>query len=331
MKKFIIEPEYNNFKVSDYLKEVKGYSSRGLRNAEIYLNGKKVRLDKKIKKLNRLVVVEQEKGTNIQPIPMDLKIVFEDKNLLIINKDANVVVHPTLKKTDITLANGVVDYLFKAIPMDLKIVFEDKNLLIINKDANVVVHPTLKKTDITLANGVVDYLFKATGKIQVPRFYNRLDMNTSGLIVVAKNAFAQAFLQEKAEIRKFYLAICEGIVEKDEFFIERPIGRVGDNIKREELSVENGGQEAKTKVRVIERFPEKNLTLVELELFTGRTHQIRVHLSLEGHPILGDHLYGKENPDIKRQLLHSYKFIYTDIDTHEQKIIEIGLPDDMKT
>ena len=117
--------------------------------------------------------------------------------------------------------------------MDLKIVYEDKNLLIINKDANVVVHPTQKKVDKTLANGIVDYFLKTTGKIQVPRFYNRLDMNTSGLIVVAKNAFAQAFLQEKAEIRKFYMAVCEGIVEKDEFFIERPIGRVGDKIKRE--------------------------------------------------------------------------------------------------
>ena len=283
MKKFIIEPEYNNYKVSEYLKNIKGYSSRGLKNADIYLNGKKVRLDKKIKKLNRLVVVEQEKGTNIQPIPMDLKIVFEDKNLLIINKDANIVVHPTLKKTDKTLANGVVDY-----------------------------------------------LLKTTGKIQVPRFYNRLDMDTSGLIVVAKNAFAQAFLQEKAEIRKFYLAICEGIVEKDEFFITRPIGRMGDNIKREELPVEEGGQEAKTKVKVLKRFEDRNLSLVELELFTGRTHQIRVHLSLEGHPILGDVLYGSKNESIQRQLLHSYKFMYTDIDSHEQKIIQIDLPKDMK-
>lgn len=284
MKKFIIEPEYNNYKISEYLKDVKGYSTRGLRNSDVYLNGKKVRLDKKIKKLNRLVVVEQKKGTNIEPIPMDLKIVFEDKNLLIINKDANIVVHPTLKKTDKTLANGVVDY-----------------------------------------------FLKTTGQIQVPRFYNRLDMDTSGLIVVAKNAFTQAFLQEKSEIRKFYLAICEGIIEKDEFFITRPIGRVGDNIKREELSVENGGQEAKTKVKVIQRFEDKNLTLVELELFTGRTHQIRVHLSLEGYPILGDSLYGKEVQEVPRQLLHSYKFIYTDIDTHEQKIITIDLPDDMKS
>lgn len=284
MKKFIVEPEYNNYKISDYLKNIKGYSSRGLKNAEIYLNGKKVRLDKKIKKLNRIVVIEEKKGTNIQPIPMELKIVFEDKNLLIINKDANVVVHPTLKKTDKTLANGIVDY-----------------------------------------------FLKTTGKTMVPRFYNRLDMNTSGLIVVAKNAFTQAFLQEKAETKKFYLAICEGIVEKDEFFITRPIGRIGENIKREEVSIENGGQSAKTRVKVIKRFEDKNLTLVELELFTGRTHQIRVHLSLEGHPILGDTLYGNANSPIARQLLHSYKFIYPDIETLEQKIITIDLPDDMKS
>lgn len=283
MKKFIIEAEYNNWKISDYLKQIKGYSTRGLRNADVYLNGKKVRLDKKIKKLNRLVVAEHEKGTNIEPIPMDLDIVFEDKNLLIINKEANLVVHPTQKKVDKTLANGIVDY-----------------------------------------------FLKSTGKIQVPRFYNRLDMDTSGLIVVAKNAFSQAYLQDKSKIRKFYQAICEGIVEKDDFFIEKPIGRVGDEIKRRELSVEEGGQTAKTHVKVLKRFEEKNLTLVELELFTGRTHQIRVHLSLEGHPILGDSLYGKENQPVSRQLLHSYKFIYEDVDTHEEKIVEIGLPDDMK-
>lgn len=283
MKKFIVEPEYNNYKIKDYLKDIKGYSTRALRGADVYLNGKKVRVDKKIKKLNRLVVVEQKKSTNIKPIPMDLKIVFEDKNMLIIDKAPNLVVHPTLKKIDLTLANGVVDY-----------------------------------------------FYKTTGEIQVPRFFNRLDMDTSGLIVVTKNAFTQAFLQEKSKNEKFYLAICEGIVEKDEFIIERPIGRVGDNIKREELSVKDGGQTAKTRVKVIKRFPEKNLTLVELQLFTGRTHQIRVHLSLEGHPILGDSLYGKEEQPVSRQLLHSYKFSYTDVDTHEQKFIEIDLPNDMK-
>lgn len=283
MKKFIVEPEYNGYKIGTYLKEVKGYSTRGLKNTDIYLNGKKVRLDKVIKKLNRIVVKEHEKGTNIEPIPMDLKIVFEDKNILIINKDANLVVHPTQKKVDITLANGIVDY-----------------------------------------------FLKTTGKLTVPRFYNRLDMDTSGLIVVAKNAYAQAYLQEKAKIKKFYQAICRGIIEKDEFFIERPIGRVGNNIKRQELPVSEGGQEAKTRVKVLKRFEDKNLTLVELELFTGRTHQIRVHLSLEGYPILGDVLYGEKDEEVKRQLLHSYKLIYNDIETHEEKIIEVDLPEDMK-
>lgn len=283
MKKFIIEPEYNNYQIRDYLKNIKGYSSRTLKKAEVYLNGKKVRLDKKIKKLNRLIVIEEKKNTNIKPIPMNLKIVYEDKNLLIIDKDPNIIVHPTLKKIDMTLANGVVDY-----------------------------------------------LYKSTGEIQVPRFFNRLDMDTSGIIIVTKNAFTQAFLQEKSKNEKFYLAICEGIIKKNEFFIEKPIGRIGENIKREELPIEKGGQNAKTKVKVIKRFPEKNLSLVELQLFTGRTHQIRVHLSLEGHPILGDSLYGKENQPIKRQFLHSYKFSYTDVDTHEQKIIKIDLPNDMK-
>ena len=282
MKKFIIEPEYNNLKVGEYLKGIKGYSTRNLRNADVYLNGKKVKLDKKIKKLNRLVVVEKEKGTNIAPIPMDLDIVYEDKNLLIVNKPPQLVVHPTQKKIDKTLANGIVDY-----------------------------------------------FLKTTGKTVVPRFYNRLDMDTSGLIVITKNAFTQAFLQDKAKVKKYYQAVVEGIVEKDEFYIERPIGRVGENIKREELSVEEGGQEAKTFVKVLKRYPEKNISLIELELFTGRTHQIRVHMSLEGYPIVGDSLYGPEEQPVPRQFLHAYKLIVKNPETLEDMTIEISLPNDM--
>ena len=87
------------------------------------------------------------------------------------------------------------------IPMDLDIVYEDKNLLIVNKPPQLVVHPTQKKVDKTLANGIVDYFLKTTGKTVVPRFYNRLDMDTSGLIVITKNAFTQAFLQDKAKVK----------------------------------------------------------------------------------------------------------------------------------
>lgn len=249
---------------------------------EIYLNGKRVKNNsKKVRKLNRLLIKEKEKETGI--IPMEIPI---------------------------------------------KVAYEDKNVLLIDKDPCIIVHPTQKKVDKTLANGVVNYFLKTTGKIMVPRFYNRLDMNTSGLIIVAKNSFAQSFLQEKGIVNKFYKAIVKGIVEKDEFLIDRPIGKIGDDLRRREISVENGGQEAQTKIKVIKRF--KDITLIEAELLTGRTHQIRAHMALEGYPLLGDELYGGEDKRAKRQMLHSYKTQFSDVETGQLKTVEIDIPDDMK-
>ncbi|UUV19219.1 RluA family pseudouridine synthase [Fusobacteria bacterium ZRK30] len=285
MKKYIIEPEYHGYKVGDYLKEVLGYSSRSMRKIDIFLNGKKVKPNKKVRKLNRLLVKEHNKGTNIEPIKMDLNIVYEDKNLIILNKEPYLIVHPTKKKVDKTLAHGIVHY-----------------------------------------------MKEQTGEITVPRFYNRLDMNTSGIIVVAKNGFAQAFLQnkEKATVKKYYQTIVKGIVKEEEFVIEESIGRVGDSLKRELLSVEDGGQTAKTGVKVLKRMDDQNLTLLEVELFTGRTHQIRVHLSSIGHPILGDELYGGMVDSVKRQLLHAYKLIFTNPDTGKEETVTTTLPDDME-
>lgn len=284
MKKFIIEPEYDGYEIGTYLKETKGYSGRGLRNLEIYLNGKRVKNNsKKVRKLNRVLIKEKEKETGIKP--MDIPI---------------------------------------------KVAYEDKNVLLIDKDPYIIVHPTQKKVDKTLANGVVNYFLKTTGKIMVPRFFNRLDMNTSGLIIVAKNSYAQSFLQEKGTVNKFYKAIVKGIVEKDEFLIDRPIGKVGDEIRRRELTVEEGGQEAQTKIKVVKRFEEENLTLIEAELLTGRTHQIRAHMALEGYSLLGDELYGGEDKRAKRQMLHSYKTEFTDVETGKMITVEIDLPDDMK-
>lgn len=282
MKKFIIEPEYDGYEIGTYLKETKGYSGRGLRNLEIYLNGKRVKNNsKKVRKLNRLLIKEKDKETGI--IPME---------------------------------------------MPIKVAYEDKNILLIDKEPYIIVHPTQKKVDKTLANGVVNYFLKTTGKIMVPRFYNRLDMNTSGLIIVAKNSYAQSFLQEKGIVNKFYKAIVKGIIEKDEFLIDKPIGKVGDDLRRKEISVEDGGQDAQTKIKVIKRF--KDLTLIEAELLTGRTHQIRAHMALEGYPLLGDELYGGEDKRAKRQMLHSYKTQFSDIETGELKTVEIDIPDDMK-
>lgn len=283
MKKFIVEAEFHNMKISQYLRE-KGYSGRGIRNVEVYLNGKRTKTTKQVKKNARLLVKEKEKEVGI-----------------------------------------------RSIQMDLKIMYEDKNLLIIDKDPYLVVHPTTKKTDLTLANGVIYYLQEQTGKIQPPRFFNRLDMNTSGLIVVAKNAYTQAFLQsDKEKVSKFYQAIVKGIVKEGEMMIEIPIGKEGDELRRKEMSPEEGGQTAKTHMRVLERFPNEDLTLIELELFTGRTHQIRAHMSLVGHPILGDELYGGEDTRAKRQLLHAFKLIFTDVESGEKIQVQAPLPNDFK-
>lgn len=283
MKKFVVEPEFHNMKISQYLRE-KGYSGRGIRNVEVYLNGKRTKTTKQVKKNARLLVKEKEKEVGI-----------------------------------------------RSIQMDLKIMYEDKNLLIIDKDPYLVVHPTTKKTDLTLANGVVHYLQEQTGKVQPPRFFNRLDMNTSGLIVVAKNAYTQAFLQsDKEKASKFYQAIVKGIVKEDEMMIEIPIGKEGDELRRKEMTPENGGQSAKTYMKVLERFPNEDLTLIELKLFTGRTHQIRAHMSLVGYPILGDELYGGDDIRAKRQLLHAFKLIFTDVESGEKIQIEAPLPEDFK-
>ena len=281
MKKFIIEKEYKGYTVAKYLKEVQHFSSRSMRNMKFILDNKEVRSDKKIKPLNRLQVIEKNKGTNIEPIAMDLDIVYEDSELLIINKEPFIVVHPTLKKVDKTLAHGIVHY-----------------------------------------------FLEKTGNITVPRFYNRLDMNTSGLIVITKTAFAQAFLQDKVDVKKKYLAIVKGVVEKDEFIIEEPIGRVGESLRREILSIEKGGQEAKTAVKVLKRF--EDYTLIECELFTGRSHQIRVHLSTMGHPIMGDELYDGLDLRAKRQLLHAYKLKLVNPKTKEIQEFEAELPTDIK-
>lgn len=281
MKKFIIEKEYKGYTVAKYLKEVQHFSSRSMRNMKFILDNKEVRSDKKIKPLNRLQVIEKNKGTNIEPIAMDLDIVYEDSELLIINKEPFIVVHPTLKKVDKTLAHGIVHY-----------------------------------------------FLEKTGNITVPRFYNRLDMNTSGLIVITKTAFAQAFLQDKVDVKKKYLTIVKGVVEKDEFIIEEPIGRVGESLRREILSIEKGGQEAKTAVKVLKRF--EDYTLIECELFTGRTHQIRVHLSTMGHPIMGDELYDGLDLRAKRQLLHAYKLKLVNPKTKEIQEFEAELPTDIK-
>ena len=377
MKKFRIEKEHQRMKISQYLREVQNYSGRSLRNVEVFLNGKQVRLTKKLPSHGNLRVVEKKKGTDIKPIKLPLDIIFEDEDILVVNKE------PFL-----------------------------------------LTHPTQKKADFTLANGIVNHFLEKYGEVRVPRFYNRLDMNTSGLIIIAKNSFAQAFLQNFSIFEKKYLAIVNGIIDdkeivrineelaKDEekhkiqdlenenlkpeiekvnfgemkkydemekiennltienkdnkieentdfnskntkdnlnlknkndfnneileknginkIVIERRIFRDGDNLER---IIDERGQYAKTAIKVLKTYPKKNVTLVECELFTGRTHQIRVHLKSIGHTIVGDELYGNglnKELGINRQFLHAYKVKFTHPASKKEVELEIPIFSDMK-
>lgn len=280
MRKIVVNQEYAGYEINRYLRDIEGFSGRGLRKMTLFLNKKAVKSgEKKLKAGDIIGIIEEKKGTDIEPIKIKLDIVFEDKNILIVNKPPYLITHPTAKKVDKTLANGII------------------------------------------------YYFKEKGLDTIPRFYNRLDMNTSGMIVIAKNGFTQAFLQNFGEVNKKYMAIVKGIINEDEFYIEKKIAVSLDGIKRE---IRDDGQEAKTKIRVIKRNEEKDITYVEAELFTGRTHQIRVHLSSIGYPILGDELYGGSDKRAKRQMLHSYKLSLIDPESKDRVNFEIDTPEDMK-
>jgi 23S rRNA pseudouridine1911/1915/1917 synthase len=212
--------------------------------------------------------------------------------------------------------------------MDLNIVYEDFDLLILNKDSNIVVHPTKSHQTNTLSNGIA-YYFKERNIKKKIRFVNRLDMDTTGILIIAKNPFAhqQMALQfENNSVVKKYLAIVQGVIDKDEGTIDVPIGREEDkSIKK---VVTEYGQEALTKYRVRERY--KKATLVEVRIYTGRSHQIRVHMNYIGHPIIGDSLYNDNSALIDRQALHSYYLKASHPRTGKVLEFEASLPEDMK-
>jgi 23S rRNA pseudouridine1911/1915/1917 synthase len=192
----------------------------------------------------------------------------------------------------------------EAMPLD--IVYEDRNLLVINKPAHLVVHPVKNITSGTLANGVAAY-FGQTGLHAKIRPVNRLDAGTSGLIIFAKSGQAQDALSNAIklqQIKRIYYAIVHGIPNPEAGLIRQSI--LEHNGKR---IVSELGQPAETHFRVVEKLPEA--ALLELLLKTGRTHQIRVHLSSIGHPILGDSQYGIKNSLIRRPALHAVKLDFS--------------------
>jgi 23S rRNA pseudouridine1911/1915/1917 synthase len=214
--------------------------------------------------------------------------------------------------------------------IDIDVVYEDADILVVNKPPFMVVHPTKSYPDNTLANGVL-YYFREKGESCIVRLVSRLDMNTSGLIIIAKNQFSHAALareMQKAEFEKSYLALIHGNMEEKKGTIDLPIYRPGeDSIKR---IVDCRGQRSVTHFEVIENL--QGAALVKLTLETGRTHQIRVHLSHLGHPIFGDTLYREGNDEqyINRQALHAYRLSFPNPRTEERIELEAQMPEDMK-
>jgi len=223
------------------------------------------------------------------------------------------------------------DYMPEDLP--LNILYEDSDIIVINKARGMTVHPAETVKSGTLVNALLFYCKDLSGinGVKRPGIVHRLDKDTSGVMVVAKNDFAHvnlaAQIKNKTAVRT-YLAIVHGVLTDDVGIINGAIGR--DKVDRKKMAVTADGKRAVTEFKVLARF--KNYTYVECKLQTGRTHQIRVHMAEIGHPLLGDEKYSaRKNPfDIKGQALHSHTLSLTHPATGERMNFTAPLPDDME-
>ena len=279
-------------KIREYLKTELGLSTRLIRSASL---GKRIFVNNEVVKMNRVL----NEG---EIIKIDLA------------KDESQDIAPE--------------------KMDIDIIYEDEDILVVNKKPFMVVHPTKSYQSGTLANGVINY-FMESNQNCIVRLVSRLDMNTSGLIIIAKNQFSHGMLSKEMsenKVEKRYLAIVHGIMDEKQGTIDLPIYRPEGIEYGTKRIVDERGQRSITHYKVIEEF--KNSSLVECKLETGRTHQIRVHLSHIGHPVVCDPVYGPQGGKtvfaVKGQLLHSACLKLTHPQSGEAMEFHAPLPDDME-
>ena len=236
-----------------------------------------------------------------------------DEGKIIVNGD-KVKSGYKLKLNDLVSVDIVEKQAENIVPEDipLNIVFEDDDIIIINKEKGMVVHPANGNYTGTIVNSLMnshkDNLSSINGVIR-PGIVHRIDKDTSGIIVVAKNDNAHKKLSEQFKVHSIerkYIALVKGIVKEDTITIDKPIGRSTKDRKKMAITDKNS-RNAVTHITVLKRFYSSNVTLVEARLETGRTHQIRVHMASLHHPLVGDEVYGKKDSKFKvnGQMLHA--------------------------
>ena len=205
--------------------------------------------------------------------------------------------------------------------IDIKILYEDEWMLIVDKPPFMPVHPSINHYEDSLSNGVKAYFLK-NGINKKIRPVNRLDKDTTGIVIFAKSEYIQENL---TDYEKYYLTIVDGQTDESGI-IDKPIARKLPSII--ERTVRDDGDQAITRYKTLEF--KNNMSLVECKLETGRTHQIRVHMASIGHSIIGDDLYGVSSTLINRQALHAYKIKFVHPVSRKEMVIESEIPDDMK-
>lgn len=287
-KLIIVDEDTTKKRIDAYLSEKEEYSrmaiQRLINDGKIIVNGKKIKASYKVQNGDK-IKIEEEKPKEIE---------------------------------------------LKAQNIPLEVLYEDNDIIVVNKPKGMVVHPANGNPDGTLVNAIMAIckgsLSGIGGEIR-PGIVHRLDKNTSGAIIIAKNDKAHIALSNQLknhEIKKTYIALVRGIVKENNATINMPIARSKND--RKKMAVDKNGKEAITHFKVLERFDD--CTLLEVNIETGRTHQIRVHLSHIGYPIIGDDVYsnGKNRWNVKGQCLHAKSLDFKHPITGKQIHIEAPLP-----
>jgi 23S rRNA pseudouridine1911/1915/1917 synthase len=250
---------------------------------------------------------------------------------------------PVVKKSEIISPGTEVEVLIppakdtrlvpENIPLD--IIFENSDLIVVNKPPGMVVHPALGHSTGTLVQAVLGYApeIEGVGGVKRPGLVHRLDQDTSGVIILAKNDRAHQFLQDQfrdRKVDKVYLALVDGRPPTPQGRIEVAIGRDSKFRQRMAPVLDRDGKEAISEYATILEFSDH--TLIRISIFTGRTHQIRVHLSFVGCPVVGDTVYGRKKPtiDVNRQFLHANQLSIIIPGESSKRTFEASLPDDLE-